>query len=929
MDLRQGEASSALFLFLYFFLVITFQYACKSVRQAELIDRLGAEALPLVYFLVALASLPILAVYSRFCERLPRHHLIAATSLLVAGSVLGFWWIFETEAGWAPVAFYVWISIVFVLNVSQFWSYANHVFDARQAKRLFGVVGAGGLLGGVAGGQVTAIATRWVGARFSLVVAAAILVATAALIYVIHAARGRGAAPDAGVAGMARLDEARGGFKVIRESRHLRLVTATMIVTVVVAQIVDVQFSSAVERSTTTLEERAAVFGNFYSVMGISAFAFQFLFTARIHRLFGIGAALRVLPVTLAAGTVGVLLAAAGFPALLLPAALGLKVAENGIRYSLDQTTRELLFMPIPSRSRLKAKATIDVFVQRFGKGIAAVILLPVVVGWVPAIQVGWISLGFIAVWLGIAAAMHRQYVETFRAGLRRATVDRVSPIDLQDAKTIEILVQSLGSDEPRQVLLALDLLRYHDKGGLVPRWLLHHDDPEVRRRTLQVLAESGGREAVPLVERAMGDGDVGVRVEAARALAAILGDDAAEAMVEKLDDPDPRIRSAAIAAVAGGGDKTRLALAARALDGLLADGDPEVRAEAAGALAALPDPVLEDPLVRLLQDRDRRVLRAAIRAAGRRMEAGRFNPLYPPLLVSRLRDRRLKHDAREALVSCGPEVIPALVHFMEDRDEDLWVRRAIPKTLARIGGPEAARALLAAAGSADRFLRRKAVEALAETVAPAEIGAARALLEARLLEESRGYLRALADLSALSEGEVRLVGPLVARGSPFPTLLHDLLADRMRGHVDQVFGLLALLHPRRDIEAARRGLLGADSGTRSHAIEYLDNALGGETGRTVMIALGDWPWRARLEKARRAFGIEPGNRDAVLRRLLATPLDGCGDDAWLVGATLEATHALRAELVYPMVRESAARATDPLVRETAVRVAARIDAKG
>jgi AAA family ATP:ADP antiporter len=406
IDMRPGEGVSAALLFLYFFLIITFQYASKSVRQAEYIDRLGAEALPLVYLLVAVSSLPFLMVYGLFCDRLPRHHLIAATSVTVALSVLGFGWFLDQPGNWAPVAFYVWISIVYVLNVSQFWSYANHVFDPRQAKRLFGFIGAGGLLGGVAGGQVATLATRLVGARFSLVVAAVVLLLTAVLIYVIHAVRGGRLAPDAGAAGMAKLAQARGGFKVIRRSRHLRLITATMLVTVVVAQVVDLQFSSAVEQSTTTLEQRITFFGNFYSIMGLAAFAFQLLFTARIHRALGIGVALRVLPGTLAFGSGAVLLAAAGFPGLLLPAAMGLKVAENGIRYSLDQATRELLFMPIPSKARLKAKAMIDVFVQRLGKGVAAVILLPVTLGLLPALQAGWIALALIAGWLGIAGAI-------------------------------------------------------------------------------------------------------------------------------------------------------------------------------------------------------------------------------------------------------------------------------------------------------------------------------------------------------------------------------------------------------------------------------------------------------------------------------------------------------------------------------------------
>ena len=51
----------------------------------------------------------------------------------------------------------------------------------------------------------------------------------------------------------------------------------------------------------------------------------------------------------------------------------------------------------------------------------------------------------------------------------------------------------------------------------------------------------------------------------------------------------------------------------------------------------------------------------------------------------SLLRDRRLKGRARAVLVSYGEPVVDALAHFLRDPDEDIWVRRHIPATLAQI----------------------------------------------------------------------------------------------------------------------------------------------------------------------------------------------------------------------------------------------------
>ena len=51
----------------------------------------------------------------------------------------------------ASVAFYVLGLILGILLISQFWTLANDVYDARQAKRLFGFIGGGASLGGATG----------------------------------------------------------------------------------------------------------------------------------------------------------------------------------------------------------------------------------------------------------------------------------------------------------------------------------------------------------------------------------------------------------------------------------------------------------------------------------------------------------------------------------------------------------------------------------------------------------------------------------------------------------------------------------------------------------------------------------------------------------------------------------------------------------
>ncbi|MEM7353518.1 MAG: Npt1/Npt2 family nucleotide transporter [Acidobacteriota bacterium] len=926
VDLRAGEADLCWLLFAIHFLLLTFQYTAKALRQSIFIDALGADRLPFVYLLIALCSYPLLVLHGRMVDRWDQNRLIAGSCLAVGASLIVFWWLFASGSEIVSVAFYLWISIVGILLVSQFWSYASHLLDARQAKRLFGFIGAGGILGSIAGGQLA----RWASSRLdtytTLLLAAAVLAALAILMH-WRAPRDSAVGPQPPEDDEApSLADASAGFDVVRQSPYLRLIAAIMLLSGMVAQVVDLQFSWAIEQSTETLEERTAVFGNLYSVMGLCAFAFQLLATARIHRRRGVGYALRILPSTNGVGSIAFLVAGLFFPAFLLPVAWVLKIGENGLRYSLEQSTRELLFLPLPAKQRPKAKAFIDVFVQRSAKGVAALALLSVAFGWMSVVQTAWLSLVWVVLWLALVRSTHRLYVASFRDSLlRRAEPD--IEVDVFDRATLEVLIEGLGSADPRETLHSMELLTVHGRGHLVPPLMLHHEAPEIRAKTLEILQAEERRDAMPLVEKLLSDPSARVRAAATRALAALTRRDLRDQMLERLGDPDVRIRSAAVSYLAQRTDSEARSSADICCAELLADGDPEVRLEAARALGEIDDPHYQAGLVQLLYDSDSAVARAAVESVSRRFERGNLNPLYVPILISRLHDRRLKHEARNALVAYGRAAIPSLQHFMNDGSEEIWVRRALPKTMARIGGSTALDALTESLTAADPFLRRKVIEALGTLAArDPDLRPRREPIEAQIIVECAGHLRALIDLKQLRHGPAtggtgRLprLGTIAVTAGPNggPHLLERLLADRMDDHSRNIFQLLGLIHPQRDIRATYQGLLSERPDRRAHALEYLDNLLEGEVRQAVFAVIDDLPVRERRRLAKKLFDLAPESRAKTLGRLASERPRGDADAAWVTAAALHYIHDFQISSLYPAIRQAADNDAEPLVQET------------
>jgi len=936
VEIRPGEGRLAALLFTLFFLLITFQYVARTVRQSTFVDALGATRLPLAYLLVAACGWPFLALYVRYADRIPRHRMITGTCWGVATGLCAFWWLYGSPQPWVAAAFYVFASVAFVTTVSQFWSFAGHLLDPRQARRLFGLVGAGGLLGGIAGGQAARLAAALGSPRAALLLAAAILgiaaLVTAALqrrqpgTEATAHATGRAAA---GAAASAPSAAGRSGLALLFGSAHLRATSLALLLGVAVGQIIDLQFNWAVEQATTGLGERAAWFGNFFSVAGVAAFLFQILFTARIHRTAGVGAALRALPITLGLGTVALLVAAAVAPEMVVGAALALKIGDTGLRHSLDQSTRELLFVPLPPTVRAKAKAFIDMFVQRAGETIAALLLLPVTFGLMTVPQSGWLSLALSLGWLLAAGAAYRTYVLSFRAGLKEHTVDAAVPIRLDDMRTIEIVVQSLGSADPRQVLHSLEILEANGRGHLVPPLLLYHDDAEVRRRTLQVLATAGRTDATALVERRLGDDDPDVRAEAIRVLTTFNARDACEVMLPRLKEPDPRVRGAAITCLVNHGDDAMRRQARAALADMLSDAAPERRGEAVKVLGVLRDPEAETLLLTALYDHDPRVVREAVQAVRRMVARDGYNPAMVPSLVALLTNRRVKHDVREALVAFGEAVVPALVHFMNDPGESVAVRRALPKALARLPGRTAVAALLDALETADDALLRAAVvEALALRRDEVRDGGFAPRVEAAIAAEAGVYLRRLGDLRALAGDDAAASGGAATAAAPEArelNLLAQMIAERNDDHLATLFGLLALLYPPRDVGAARRSLAAGRPDLRARALEYLDNTLAGEVRRHVLAVLDDAPIDERLRRAARPYGVEVTSRAATVARFLDGRGDGDADGPALTVAALYTVYSERLAELYPRVGPLAGGGRDPIVCETAAWVARRL----
>jgi AAA family ATP:ADP antiporter len=198
------------------------------------------------------------------------------------------------------------------------------------------------------------------------------------------------------------------GAQLVISSKYLLAILGIIGLYEIVSNIVDFQLAAVVETSIQDEQARDAFFGLVGQITGIGSIVVQLLVTSFVMKRYGVGVALLFLPVAILFSSVGFLLV----PSLVFVVAMS--ASDNALNYSINQSAREALYTPTSRDVKYKAKAFIDMFVQRFAKVVAVVLNLSVA-AFVGVQGVRWLSLASIAVliaWIALVRYAGQQFDE-------------------------------------------------------------------------------------------------------------------------------------------------------------------------------------------------------------------------------------------------------------------------------------------------------------------------------------------------------------------------------------------------------------------------------------------------------------------------------------------------------------------------------------
>ncbi|MCP4566268.1 MAG: hypothetical protein GY841_01670 [FCB group bacterium] len=901
-DLRRGEFLITALMFAGYYLFLVTYYFLKPARDSLFLVKVDPLQLPVVFIITALVTVPVVSLYSRAGRSLRLNQLITGTLAVLIVNLLILRWLIQWDEPWVYYLFYTWVSIYGALTIAQFWLLANAVYNAAQAKRIFVLLGLGGILGAFTGGQVTSLIIDRFGIHTPdlLFFCVGFLIVGMVLVNIIWRLK----APEDTFRKRPRHREKKKEkltevFALVRRSRHLSLIIGLIAMTMMVASFVDYQFKVISSDAYTTTESLTAFLGRFYGWLSLVSFALQLLFTYRFLRVLGVGGVIFFLPIGLFIGSAAMLI----YPGLL--AAVLLRGADGSLKYSIDKTGRELLFLPIPLELKKRTKVFIDMFVDRIFRGLAGgLLLLCTLILGLSVRELSVVVLVLIAGWIIMAVMMRREYVNTFRKAIDKRQIDQSELTQqINDAQSVGSLVTALQSDSERQIIYALNVLDTVKNKHLIGpvTELLTHSSAEIRSKALKLLRFQDDVASISEMDTLLHDDDSKVRREAINFLCEQSDVDRLELIGKLLADDDIGIRSAALGCIAQhGAPEEKELVTTPVVEAILeyeGAGGESYRAELASAFSWLQRPGFISTLQKLMNDDSPQVVRQTIISLGRLK-----NREHLPWLINKLGDQEYRSVVRRALAEYGADILGTLNDYLMDGAVAEAVRKNIPRVISDIPVQASVDILAEDVNRIELRLNYHLVKALNRMRnSYPDLKFDKQLVQAAVIDETRSYY----EIAQMLHLQGR---PDNARAA----LLEKALIEQQNLNLEQIFRFLGLSYPARDIYNAYLGLISDRRTLRANAVEFLDNLLHIDIKKFMTPILDDNDSIAVAASwGRQLFNFRFNTNEQALMHLIR------GRNNWLKACAIYNCEGVQNTELKKLIAE-AATDPDPVVRETA-----------
>jgi ATP:ADP antiporter, AAA family len=872
-----------------------------STSHALFLAYFQAEDLPFTYIGGALTVLLVGAAFSALQHRIPQLQLVVGTLCALMVTMLIAWaWLVLGDPQWPSAFLAVWTVSYSTLTYMALWGLFGRVFDTRQAKRLFGLIGAGEFAADILSGFVTPLMVGLMGSIHLLLVAALGLflmtLFTVLLARVDHAQIPGGVSREPEPTSLPLM-------KLFKE-RYPLLLHLLWGLSLMTFYMMDTAFSNQLEKHyADSVDDMTSFLGVFFAVgSAVNMFIETFL-TGRVLNKIGILKSLFILPVGVLLGCLSLFASQLFVPRIGLVVfvlAVGTKMYDYVMRNAIHDPAFQVLYQPMPLSKRFAVQSSVLTRAESTAALIGGgALLLGRLYFDIDAVNIAWIISIIVAIQVGFTFLVRGQYLQSLMDALKTRRLD-LEKTTLYDRPGIDMLMGWLDSRHPGEVIYSMKLLEKNAPGKLGDRLadLLTHSSTEVRACALEGierLGPSGAREKVlGLINDSTLPGEV--RAKAVLAYCALDEAGAAELGQDLLQSDDPAVCRAAMTGL----------LRYCGIEGVLVAGDrfmemlhsdnAALRVDAAGIIGESKVKAFYRPIRNLLQDTAEPVRRAALLAAEKLA-----HPRLIPALIPHLSSPKNRFPAIRAIAAVGDQALPELSLALPMPDQRPDVVQGILRAVSRIPSDKATEFLLEHLFYPDADARRLILSKLQARGYQAQSDEEKTLLRGLLNQEGAFCTWVLNCLNTLSE-----------EGDLEP--LKSALDETFRSGLLRILAAVSLLCPPHAIQAVQHNL-DKEKDKRANALEMLDSLITEEVRRIIHPLVDDLSPSQRLEQLGRMFPVQTLDVRETLSAIVRKERGWLG--SWPRALALYAM-GRRKDPVFMEVVKQMQPSPVPIIRETA-----------
>ncbi len=764
----------SIYLFLYFFLITSPFTIIKSVRNANFIDKLGKDRLPYAYLLTALIAGIVVVLHAKFQAKIPKKKLILYSLVFFAATNIVLFLLFFTELGWLPLANWIWVNILISVLMTHFWLVANEVFNPREIRNIIGFIGSGGILGGLLGGLLTKFAAGTFLYDYLLLISSVMLLLCVVVVSLIFknykehlpeqkqapAAKKENPSMPSGISFKTCMDS-------VRKNPYLSLMALIVSLTFIVSVLIDFQYNSIIENNISGENNLASFYGLFNAGVMVFAFLIQILITGGMIKRLGIRGTLLFYPIVLIFLCAGIFF----FPVILL--AVSIKASDKSLSYSVNQSIREILYIPVDPELRYRAKIFIDMFLQRFARGIGAVVAFVFIYLNIKVRYISLVSLIFIIIWIAVSLRINKEYIDVIKQNIqrkwKRAEKSVSETVDLDYTKLVFDTLESRKKSEILYAMHVFDLIR-QDKLTPELERIISQKKEEAKASSFDALFGAEGGSWAYTAEDKEGKEDLKTNIDEVMSLKSYQ-----ELMTKYTDKVIEKSKETEI-------EKMEVAKAIGLMN---------------------PDSPLVDKLIPLIKDGSPEISRYAIESAAKLKKKK-----FIPLLIEKIQNPIVSEDSIAALTKFGRTAFPDMEKSLNDPDSSIPTKKGIIKVLSRESSQQAYDILI-------KYLKKNDAELEDDIIDSLD----------KIRSEKPDLFLDIKFIKVYTLNKLKRLSQLAVIYSE----LNESEKKEISHSLRDIFKLLGLIYSHDDMMKAYQNIKSSTKNSMAYAVELLDNTLSKE----------------------------------------------------------------------------------------------------